>query len=91
VESAVERGLIVPDDLYLSRQRTGPTRNTMTQARDELLGLARVAEVLRGPSSYLAPETLVRGVKDLLDGSRVELLDRDRQPRHLVPPKDHNS
>jgi RNA polymerase sigma factor (sigma-70 family) len=74
VDSAIERGLLAPDDLYLSRQRVAPKPVTVARATDELLGLVRVAEVLRGPSAYLAPDTLVKGVRGLLDTARLELL-----------------
>ena len=74
IDSAIERGLLAPDDLYLSKQRVRPTRAALDRAADEVTGLMHVAEVLRGPSSYLAPETLVESLRQLLDSKRLELL-----------------
>jgi hypothetical protein len=36
--------------------------------------LARVAEVMRGPSGYGAPEALMRGLRELLESKRLEVL-----------------
>jgi RNA polymerase sigma factor (sigma-70 family) len=74
VDSAVDRGLLAPEDLYLSAQRSRPSKAALERATDEVSGLMRVAEVLRGPSTYLAPVSLVRGLRELLDSKRLELL-----------------
>ena len=71
------RGLVAPDDLYLTRQRTKPTPAALGQATDEVLGLVRVAEVLRGPVTYLAPDSLAGSLRALLDSSRLQLLATD--------------
>ena len=76
VDAAVARGLVAPDDLYLSRQRTKPTTAALGRATDEVVSLMRVAEVLRGPT-YQAPDRLVRGLRELLDSSRLQLLGVD--------------
>ena len=72
--AAVERGVIAPEDLYLSKQRSRPTRAALDRAMSEVTNLMRVAEVLHGPSEYLAPETLTASVRGLLDSERLELL-----------------
>ena len=74
VEAAVARGFVAPDDLYLVRQRRKPTKAALGRATDEVMGLMRVAEVLRGHTTYLAPDSLVRGLRELLDSSRLHLL-----------------
>src|SRR5262249_23602560 len=56
VACAVERGIIAPDDLYLMIQRMRPA--ALARATDELSGLMRTADVMRGPSSYLAPASM---------------------------------
>jgi len=70
----VERGLLSSDDLYLSGQQTRPNSARLHRAADEVAELMRVAEVLRGPASYLAPTTLVVGLRQLIDSQRLELL-----------------
>jgi len=72
--AAVERGIIAPEDLYMSKQRTRPTKAVLDHAADEVTDLMRVAEVLRGPSTYLAPMTLVESLRELLDSQQLELL-----------------
>jgi RNA polymerase sigma factor (sigma-70 family) len=72
--AAVDRGVIAPEDLYLSKQRSRPTRAALDRATSEVTNLMRVAEVLHGPSDYLAPETLTANVRGLLDSERLELL-----------------
>jgi RNA polymerase sigma factor (sigma-70 family) len=72
--AAVERGLIAPEDLYLSKHRTRPAKAFLERATDEVTELMRVAEVLRGPSTYLPPLPLVQSLRDLLDSERLELL-----------------
>jgi RNA polymerase sigma factor (sigma-70 family) len=68
---AVERGLLARDDLYLSRQRRG----LLQQAVEEVGGLLRVAEVIRAPGNCLAPEGLIESLRELLDSSRLKLLE----------------
>jgi len=72
--AAVERGIIAPEDLYMSKQRSRPTKAVLARAADEVTDLMRVAEVMRGPAAYLAPHTLVGGLRALLDSQRLELL-----------------
>jgi RNA polymerase sigma factor (sigma-70 family) len=73
VDGAIDRGLLVPTDLYLSAHPGRPTRAVLERAADEVEGLVRVAELLRGPSAYRAPEALMRSLRDLLD-SKLEVL-----------------
>jgi RNA polymerase sigma factor (sigma-70 family) len=74
VGAAVERGIVAPEDLYLSKERARPANAVLARAADEVTELMRVAEVLRGPSIYLAPLTLVASLRELLDSQRLELL-----------------
>jgi RNA polymerase sigma factor (sigma-70 family) len=72
--AAVERGLIAPEDLYLSKLRSRPTKAELDRAADEVTELMRVAEVIRGPAIYLTPPTLAANLRGLLDSQRLELL-----------------
>lgn len=74
VECAIDRGLLAPNDLYLSKLPRRPPRARLEQAADEVEGLVRVAEVLRGPATYGAPATLMKGLRDLLASRRLEVL-----------------
>jgi RNA polymerase sigma factor (sigma-70 family) len=74
VETMVERGLLSAADLYLSQQMSRPHRARVDQAANEVTELMRVAELIRGPASYLAPKTLVLELRQLLDTQRLELL-----------------
>jgi RNA polymerase sigma factor (sigma-70 family) len=74
VDAAVNRGLLAPEDLYLSRERKRPTRRALEQAADEVEGLVRVAEVMRGPSGYRAPEALMQSLRELLESKSLEVL-----------------
>jgi RNA polymerase sigma factor (sigma-70 family) len=74
VSCAVERGLLAPDDLYLSKHRVRPTAASLNRAAEEVTGLMRVAEVIRGPSSYLAPESMTKSLRELIDSEKLELL-----------------
>jgi len=74
VQALVARGLLSSGDLYLSGQQVRPDRALIHRAADEVTELMRVAEVLRGPASYLAPVTLVAGLRQLIDSQRLELL-----------------
>ena len=74
VDCAIERGLLATEDLYLSGQRRRPTRRSLEQAAGEVDALARVAEVMRGPSGYGAPDALTRALRELLDSKRLEVL-----------------
>jgi RNA polymerase sigma factor (sigma-70 family) len=73
VECAIERKLLAPDDLFLSKQSARPTKAELNRATDEVTSLMRVAEVMRGPSTYLAPGSLVKTLRELLDSQRLEL------------------
>src|SRR6478609_2460544 len=70
VDAMVARGLLSPSDLYLSGQRTRPNRARLDRAADEVNEMLRVAEVLRGPASYLAPSALVVGLRELIESQR---------------------
>jgi RNA polymerase sigma factor (sigma-70 family) len=72
--AAVTRGIIAPEDLYFSKQRVRPTSAALARATEEVTDLMRAAEVLRGPSSYLAPLTLLASLRELLTSQRLELL-----------------
>jgi RNA polymerase sigma factor (sigma-70 family) len=74
VDAAVERGLLAPEDLYLTKQRRRPAPDVVARAADEVAALMQVAEVIRGPSAYLAPTTLIEGARALLQSRRLELL-----------------
>lgn len=74
VDCAIERGLLAPDDLYLTRQRTRPDEAIVDRAAGELTELIRVAEMIRGPSKFLAPAGLAAGLRELLDSGRLALL-----------------
>jgi RNA polymerase sigma factor (sigma-70 family) len=76
VECAVERGLLDARDLYLSKERRRPAPAALHRAADEVTILMDVAEVLRGPSGYLAPDALARSLRELLDSRQLELLRR---------------
>jgi RNA polymerase sigma factor (sigma-70 family) len=67
-ETAIERRLIAPEDLYLSKQRRRPVE----RAASEVTDLLRVAEVLSGSGEYLAQADLTASLRKLLD-SRLEL------------------
>jgi hypothetical protein len=73
-EAMVERGLLAPQDLYLSKTCKRPHRNTLDRAAEEVADLMRLAEVLRGPSSFAAPEAMVKGLRQLFESQRLELL-----------------
>jgi RNA polymerase sigma factor (sigma-70 family) len=72
--AAAERGIIAPEDLYMSKQMSRPTKTVLARAADEVTHLLQVAEVLRGPSTYLAPLTLTGSLRELLDSQRLEPL-----------------
>jgi RNA polymerase sigma factor (sigma-70 family) len=74
VDAAVERGLLAPEDLYLTKARKRPAKAVLDRAAEEVGDLIRVAEVLRGPSSYAAPEQMVKGLRELLESQRLEIL-----------------
>lgn len=71
-ETAIERRLIAPEELYLSQQRQRPVTPTLGRATAEVTDLLRVAEVLRGPTEYLAPASLAASLRSLLE-SQLEL------------------
>lgn len=74
VETMVSRGLLSGTDLYLSRQATRPNRGRLDRATREVDDLLQVAELLRGPDSYLAPSALVTSLRELIESQRLELL-----------------
>jgi RNA polymerase sigma factor (sigma-70 family) len=74
VACAIERGLLAPEDLDLSRQRRRRAGAELRRATDELTSLMKVAEVMRGPLGYAAPAALAGSIRDLLDSERLELL-----------------
>jgi RNA polymerase sigma factor (sigma-70 family) len=74
IDAAVNAGLIAPEDLYLSNARKRPHPSALQRAAGEVGDLLHVAEVLRGPSGYAAPEALVQGLRELLDSQRLEIL-----------------
>ncbi|HKP63928.1 MAG TPA: RNA polymerase sigma factor [Polyangiales bacterium] len=69
--AAVERGIVVPGQLDLSGQRTRPS---LARAADDIDHLLRVADVLRGPAIYLAPQTLIDKLRELVGSEQLELL-----------------
>jgi hypothetical protein len=74
VSCAIERGLVDRADLYLSKERSRPMGPELDRAASEVGDLMRMAEVVRGPSSFLAPERLLESLRELLDSGRLELL-----------------
>jgi RNA polymerase sigma factor (sigma-70 family) len=74
VEGAIELGLLAPEDLYLSKHPARPTNASLNRAADEVTELMRVAEMMRGPRDYLAPGSMVKNLRDLISGERLELL-----------------
>ena len=74
VDAAIDRGLLAPADLYLSKARKRPDRASLHRAAEEMGDLMRVIEVLRGPSRFAAPEAMVRGMRELIESQRLELL-----------------
>jgi RNA polymerase sigma factor (sigma-70 family) len=74
VEGAIERGLLAPSDLYLTKQRTRPAPPMVRQATAEVTELMNVAQVLCGSSSYLAPTSLIASLRELLDSEQLALL-----------------
>ena len=70
---ALQRGYIDPERLLWT---THPVQRVMKQAHvDEVDGIERAVAVLRGHPSYAAPDSLVDGLKKLIDGSQSGLLD----------------
>jgi RNA polymerase sigma factor (sigma-70 family) len=74
VGPAVERGLLAPDDLYLSRHRARPTAAVLDRAAYEVKGFRRVAEMMRRHPEYLSPETLVQELRELLESNDIARL-----------------
>jgi RNA polymerase sigma factor (sigma-70 family) len=74
IERMAERGLIAPEDLYLTRARKRPGRDALRRASEEVGGLMRMVEVLRGPTGFAAPEGLVERVRAIFESQRLELL-----------------
>jgi len=74
VDAAIERGLLAPEDLYFAKARKRPGAPSIHRAAEEVGGLIRVIEVLRGPHRYAAPDAMVQGLRELLDSQRLELL-----------------
>jgi hypothetical protein len=74
VDAAIERGLLAPEDLYLSKARKRPDRVVLDRAAAEVGSLMRAVEVLRGPHRYAAPDSLIRGLRELVASQRLELL-----------------
>lgn len=74
VDAAIERGLLAPEDLYLTKARKRPSKDALGRAADEVGQLAHLVEVLRGPSRFAAPEGMVKGLRDLILSHRLELL-----------------
>lgn len=74
VDAAIERGLLAPEDLYLTKARKRPSKDDLGRAADEVGQLAHLVEVLRGPSRFAAPERMVQGLRDLIASQRLELL-----------------
>jgi RNA polymerase sigma factor (sigma-70 family) len=75
VACAIERGLLDPKQLDLSRH-PARSRPDLGQAVHEVTGLMRVAEILRGHSEYTLPERTAKAIRDLLDSGRFALLER---------------
>jgi RNA polymerase sigma factor (sigma-70 family) len=69
VPCAIERQLLDPRDLYLSRHRGAPPP---AAAARETTGLLRVAEMMREHPAYLAPESMVKNLRELLTRLKEE-------------------
>ena len=74
IDGAIERGILSPDDLYLSMHRVRPARAALDRAAHEVTELMHLAELMRAPGSYLAPATMIANLRELLDSERLELL-----------------
>jgi RNA polymerase sigma factor (sigma-70 family) len=74
VDAAIDRGLLAPEDLYLTKARRRPSKDDLARAAEEVGQLAHLVEVLRGPSRFAAPEGMVQGLRDLIASHRLELL-----------------
>ena len=74
VESALDAGLLARGDLYLSTHRARPSKSSLDRAAEEIAGFLRVAEMMRRHPTYLTPEALLVGMRELLDSKRLELL-----------------
>jgi RNA polymerase sigma factor (sigma-70 family) len=74
VDAAVERGLLVPEALDFTDARKRPTKATLDRAAEEVGDIIRVAEVIRGPARFAAPEGMIVGLRDLISTQRLELL-----------------
>jgi RNA polymerase sigma factor (sigma-70 family) len=74
VQSAVDRGLLAPEDLYLSRHRARATPASLDRAAGEVQGFQRVAAMMRQHPEYLSPETLLEGLRELLESKHIALL-----------------
>ena len=74
VDAAIDRGLLAPGDLYLTQARKRPSRGALDRAAEEVGQLAHLVEVLRGPSRFAASDSMVQGLRDLIDSERLEIL-----------------
>jgi RNA polymerase sigma factor (sigma-70 family) len=74
VDTAIDRGLLAPEDLYLTNARKRPSRDALGRAAEEVGQLMHIVEVLRGPARFAAPEAMVQGLRSLIDSQRLELL-----------------
>ena len=76
VDAAIDRGILAPEDLYLTHARKRPSKDVLGRAAGEMDQLMRVIEALRGPTRFAAPEPMVKGLRDLIASDRLELLRR---------------
>ncbi|MEO7731018.1 MAG: RNA polymerase sigma factor [Kofleriaceae bacterium] len=73
---AIERGVIDRADLTFVIHPVRPPRAVVERASDEVTGLYRVAELMRGHPDYRAPGSMVVKLRSLLGSTRLELLSR---------------
>ena len=73
-EGASARGLLRTESLLFANHPTRAERHAVHRAAREMSDLIHVAEVLRDHPDYAAPESLVVGMRKLLDSNKLEIL-----------------
>jgi RNA polymerase sigma factor (sigma-70 family) len=67
-------GLLRRDALLFANHPARAAKQVVDRATREVTDLLRVAEVIRDHPDYSAPESLVAGLRELLDSDRLQLL-----------------
>jgi RNA polymerase sigma factor (sigma-70 family) len=71
---AAADGLLRPEALLFANHPARAPKQVVDRATREVTDLMRVAEVIRDHPEYAAPESLIAGLRELLDSDRLELL-----------------